>query len=263
MSGPQRDEPDRLEQSRVIVLGASKYQDSMEFVDVRDSELDLTRPALNLSPAHSAVSFIAPPQQHETHFDVSLLNLAPAPQTRNLELSKAQLSEALRADPTLSELSGKVAELSSLMASELQSLTQGLRTTLAEREAPKETRPQTVHERIICNGCERGPIVGKRFKCLVCPDFDLCAACESKPDSHCHPMLRLSSTTETHVLRNVVRAVGTFESSRAEGLERLKVRALRALAGGSYQEVCYKSIVDQDKSADILQFVHRMRLVFD
>eukprot|EP00455_Lapot_gusevi_P005329 TRINITY_DN1226_c0_g1_i1.p1 TRINITY_DN1226_c0_g1~~TRINITY_DN1226_c0_g1_i1.p1 ORF type:complete len:212 (+),score=62.67 TRINITY_DN1226_c0_g1_i1:33-638(+) len=35
-----------------------------------------------------------------------------------------------------------------------------------------------------CNICPVFPIVGIRYKCSVCPDFDLCAACES---AQAHP----------------------------------------------------------------------------
>lgn len=36
-----------------------------------------------------------------------------------------------------------------------------------------------VHPNVICDGCE-GPVVGARFKCTVCPNYDLCSTCEGK-----------------------------------------------------------------------------------
>jgi len=49
------------------------------------------------------------------------------------------------------------------------------------------------HEGIHCDACGATPLRGIRFKCTVCPDFDLCADCESKgnhPSSHAMIKLR-------------------------------------------------------------------------
>jgi hypothetical protein len=35
-----------------------------------------------------------------------------------------------------------------------------------------------VHKSFICDGCGMNPIVGPRFHCSVCPDYDLCENCE-------------------------------------------------------------------------------------
>jgi len=35
-----------------------------------------------------------------------------------------------------------------------------------------------VHRNATCSLCQRDPIVGCRYKCLNCPAFDLCSACE-------------------------------------------------------------------------------------
>ena len=40
------------------------------------------------------------------------------------------------------------------------------------------------HVGIVCDGCEMNPIKGKRFKCLVCPDYDLCEKCKMKGERH-------------------------------------------------------------------------------
>nr|XP_013808977.1 PREDICTED: sequestosome-1 isoform X4 [Apteryx mantelli mantelli] len=49
-----------------------------------------------------------------------------------------------------------------------------------------------VHPNVICDGCE-GPVVGARFKCTVCPDYDLCSTCESKGIHKEHNMVMFQS----------------------------------------------------------------------
>ena len=49
-----------------------------------------------------------------------------------------------------------------------------------------------VHVAIRCDGCRKCPIVGPRFKCAVCDDFDFCDKCEKKfAKEHNHPFLKI------------------------------------------------------------------------
>jgi hypothetical protein len=47
-----------------------------------------------------------------------------------------------------------------------------------------------VHNRVTCDGCQTHPIQGIRYKCSVCPDFDMCEKCEAET-GHQHPMLKI------------------------------------------------------------------------
>ncbi|XP_029688038.1 sequestosome-1 isoform X1 [Takifugu rubripes] len=51
----------------------------------------------------------------------------------------------------------------------------GAHHTLPHPMAP----PQVLHPNVTCDGCE-GPVVGTRFKCSVCPNYDLCSACQAR-----------------------------------------------------------------------------------
>lgn len=49
-----------------------------------------------------------------------------------------------------------------------------------------------VHHNVCCDGCHQNPIRGIRYKCSVCNDYDLCAACEAThPHARQHPFLKL------------------------------------------------------------------------
>lgn len=65
-------------------------------------------------------------------------------------------------------------------------------TSRLNLSSPKPESPaaQAVHEFVRCDGCSKKPIVGIRYKCAVCHDFDFCEECEAK-DNHPHPFLKI------------------------------------------------------------------------
>ena len=63
---------------------------------------------------------------------------------------------------------------------------------LKKIENMKNAEGKAVHFGYICDGCNKGPIIGNRFKCTVCNNFDYCEACEEKfKDQHKHPFLKI------------------------------------------------------------------------
>ncbi|XP_053734269.1 sequestosome-1 [Synchiropus splendidus] len=48
--------------------------------------------------------------------------------------------------------------------------------------------PHAVHPNVTCDGCE-GPVIGTRFKCTVCPDYDLCSSCQARGTHTEHALL--------------------------------------------------------------------------
>ena len=51
------------------------------------------------------------------------------------------------------------------------------------------------HPHVVCDGCEQTPIVGPRYKCSVCEDFDFCSTCEEK-GGHPHPFLKINKPAQ-------------------------------------------------------------------
>ena len=60
-----------------------------------------------------------------------------------------------------------------------------------------ENEPETpssveIHEGCVCNGCGDFPIIGIRYKCVECKDFDYCEKCHAdKKFIHKHPFYKL------------------------------------------------------------------------
>lgn len=65
-------------------------------------------------------------------------------------------------------------------------------TTPSSSASNKTSDEESFHAGVICDGCQ-GSISGVRYKCSVCPDYDLCSSCEAKNlhDSS-HPLLKIN-----------------------------------------------------------------------
>lgn len=60
----------------------------------------------------------------------------------------------------------------------------------SENKLPINRQP-TIHRRYSCNSCNVFPIVGTRYRCVQCFDYDLCEKCEDEfGDSHMHPLVK-------------------------------------------------------------------------
>ena len=53
-----------------------------------------------------------------------------------------------------------------------------------------------VHLYVCCNNCGLNPINGKRYKCVICKNFDLCEVCEENNFHSHHPMIRINETVK-------------------------------------------------------------------
>ena len=54
---------------------------------------------------------------------------------------------------------------------------------------PDQSGP--AHPGVVCDGCDKH-IFGMRFKCIVCPNYDLCLTCKTKGIHKEHEMLHIS-----------------------------------------------------------------------
>ena len=70
-----------------------------------------------------------------------------------------------------------------------------MESTLKNNEIEDDIKtPSSVenHNGICCSGCGECPIVGIRYKCVYCSDFDYCEKCEEeKGYVHSHPLYKL------------------------------------------------------------------------
>ncbi|XP_069754075.1 sequestosome-1 isoform X2 [Narcine bancroftii] len=73
-----------------------------------------------------------------------------------------------------------------------------------------------VHPNVICDSCN-GPVIGPRYKCSVCPDYDLCGGCKGKGFHKEHEMILLQTPQFFHPFERIPRGMW-FHKRRNAGL---------------------------------------------
>ena len=64
---------------------------------------------------------------------------------------------------------------------------------IKENKEIKNFENRKIHPGVICDGCD-GAIIGIRYKCAICDNFDYCEKCEEKYKlKHGHPLLKINS----------------------------------------------------------------------
>jgi sequestosome 1 len=76
------------------------------------------------------------------------------------------------------------------LAEALQFVTDGMLRVYIRPDNTEAQSNAAFHPGVVCDGCQ-GPIYGSRFKCAVCPDFDLCTLCNEQGKHTEHAMMLL------------------------------------------------------------------------
>lgn len=180
-------------------------------------------------------------------------------------LPKEQLEEVMKSNKTLQDLRNKIDLLTDVVNQGFS----GIRSELdllalaAPKEQPKPAveTPQHLHYGVSCDHCRTKPIRGKRFKCLLCPDFDLCAICEEK-NVHKHPKLVFFEPTNIPFAEQMT-SLYRLKSNiwNLSDLD-LKIRVLRNIAGEKYPDAFYQSFVDKRKEKSVIDFIDEVLKIF-
>lgn len=73
----------------------------------------------------------------------------------------------------------------------------------------------TRHENVNCDGCGIKGIIGIRFKCAVCKDFDFCEICEERL-THAHPFIKIANPGMAPASIEVTLNEGQFADAKVD-----------------------------------------------
>jgi hypothetical protein len=90
---------------------------------------------------------------------------------------------------------------------QIASMTSSFMSNSSEKQPEIQPEPQIqaelpTHRYVSCDSCKVGPLVGIRYKCSVCPDFDFCELCE-KTKEHPHAFIKIKNPGQSFAHANM------------------------------------------------------------
>lgn len=106
----------------------------------------------------------------------------------------------------------------------------------AEGEQISSASAPVQHPQVECDGCGQAPIVGPRYKCSVCKDFDFCSTCEERRN-HPHPFLKLNKPGQAPralftVIGDEMEGKADLEKTVGQNPDIFRNQGLEQLVGG-------------------------------
>ncbi|CAG7729907.1 unnamed protein product [Allacma fusca] len=100
-----------------------------------------------------------------------------------------------------------------------------------------------VHEHVGCDGCHANPLIGPRYKCIECQDFDLCKDCIDKNVHSHHLFLRASGRNMNERLEQAHRGFRAEASGSNLGNEmQLRINSKCPICRGDLPEKKIKAL---------------------
>jgi hypothetical protein len=179
---------------------------------------------------------------------------------------KSQIEESITSNPLLKELSAKIELLTDIVdqgfhtiKSDIENI-QVTETKVSSLNIQKSFSEGTVHG-AYCDLCNKMPIKGRRFKCLICPNFDLCESCEGA-NIHKHPMMVFYDNTDNRVAEEMTKLYGIKSSISRLTETELKTRILTNVAGSKYEAHFYEHFVNVRKEKSLADFTDEVLRIF-
>ena len=110
-----------------------------------------------------------------------------------------------------------------------------------------------IHNGIQCNCCGLLPIIGNRFKCSVCVDYNLCEKCEKKiGENHNHCFIKLRNNESINLIKSKMNSICLNKNFKFNTLNNNNVFPIyvEMLNNGniSWSNPCYFSCIENESN---------------
>lgn len=152
-----------------------------------------------------------------------------------------------------------------------------LKKMLKKKQKPgeMEEKDKQIHRRVCCDGCGVHPIIGVRYKCSVCENFDYCEDCEEKmKDEHEHPFIKMRKpevgpfeikcTLPKSELSSRLRNLFNVFSKKEEPIvQKQTIDKNSNILFNNFITKDRKNLSEKEKSEYFLDLVKNMKMLYD
>ena len=190
------EEPFELTEQDKPITKEEPMQSNFDVIQIKEGDFNLQEDTIEVKEKVAKPVVIEKKEQpiEIDDKDVELLNEATNNKTNQMEESfHLAIDKISKVRDSISKRGSKFRELSEKLEQrkmEIKKKNEERRKLKEEREKKKKIRNNITHDKISCDVCTVYPIKGRRFNCMVCPDYDLCEKCEAS-HPHNHPMMRI------------------------------------------------------------------------
>ena len=114
--------------------------------------------------------------------------------TRKISSDKKKfLKEEKENDKRISELKEKLGIKEEPKKSPKKTILKS-KKVIKPKSKKEKIEKKEIHHFVTCDGCKMSPLVGKRYKCECCPNFDFCEECyKKKSEKHGHSFKKVET----------------------------------------------------------------------
>ncbi len=183
------------------------------------------------------------------------------------KFNKKQIFEQVLTDhPKLKQIENKIDLLNEILKDGFSNIKNDISRELIlpsqiEEKKSKPCDVKTEHVGVACDVCKTNHIKGKRFKCLICENFDLCQKCEAK-SVHNHPMLRFN-LRQNYYFNEELFKLNIIHRKFLMGKKKdIKRTILENLTEKKYPDTFYKSLLSNFENVPMEKFIMEMISIF-
>ena len=200
-------------------------------------------------------------------------NISNNLEMQNEENNKQSIADIIRNSTAVLDLSNRIEQLGCTIKDNFISIQNDFARMINPNAARKPSESQLTNNAIIgapvrhceakCDGCFAMPIVGKRYKCLQCVDFDLCESCEAEgKHASDHPMVRFAERYNYPASVQLTDLYRVKNRMLALSEEEMKVAILKNLAGNKYPESFYFDFMNKRRKMKFETFLEEVVRIF-